>query len=206
MEFLSQFFAEFIKSEIFQYVVLPVVIVLARITDVSMATLRIILITKGLKKIAPLVAFCEVFIWVIVARQILSEHPNFVQLLAYCVGYTLGTYIGILIDNKLSLGKVIVRIITGKDCMELQQAIWDNKFGLTTVDAHGKDGELKLLFIVINRIDMDNLLGLIKKHNPHAFFTIENVQSANAGFFAKGGDEMSLSRFGKALVPWKTER
>ena len=206
MEALQIFMSEVYEGQMFQYVVLPALIVLARISDVSLSTLRIILITKGLKKVAPIVAFFEVFIWVLVARQILSVSPNFAQLMAYCIGYTLGTYIGIIMDNQLSLGKVIVRVILSKDCVNLQQALWGNKYGLTIVDAHGRDGELKLLFIVINRIELDQLLGLIKEHNPTAFFTVENVQSANAGFFSKGSDEMTWSRFGRALVPGRSDR
>ena len=206
MEVFVQFMKELSQGSIFQYLIIPLLIVLARVTDVSLSTLRIILITKGLKKIAPIVAFGEVFVWVLVARKVLTDTPNYAQLLGYCFGYALGTYIGIMMDNKLSLGKVIVRVIVSKNCVDLEKALWSNSFGLTTVDAHGRDGEIKILFIVINRIDMDKVLNLVKEHNPTAFFTIENVQSANAGFFSKGGDEITLSRFSRALVPWRSER
>jgi len=195
-----------VLSILTQYLFIPALIIIARICDVSFATLRIILITKGLKKIAPIVAFAEIFIWITVARNILSESAGWEKILAYCLGYTLGTFTGILLENKLSLGKAIVRIFVHTDNEKVVADLRNHQFGVSTVDAEGKDGPIKILFIVVNRTDIPRVMEIIQENNPNAFFTIENVQVANAGYFNANSDSDVYSRFGRALLPWRQGR
>jgi len=186
-----------------QYFLIPVLIICARIFEVSFATLRIILITKGLKKVAPIVAFIEVFIWITVARNILTEGAGWEKILAYCLGYTFGTFAGIILENKLSLGKAIVRVFVSTDSEHVVSDLRSHQFGLSAVDAVGKDGPIKILFIVVNRTDIPKVMEVIHKNNPHAFFTIESVQIANAGYFSANSDSDIYTRFGRALLPWR---
>jgi len=186
------------------YVLIPLLIIMCRVTEVSFATLRIILITKGLKKIAPVVAFIEVFIWIMVARNILTENTPWVKILAYCLGYALGTFAGIIVESKLSIGKAIVRVFVPVESEHIVAELRNNKFGVSAVDAEGKDGKIKVLFIVVNRTELPGVIKIIHTSNPHAFFTIESVQVANAGYFSANSDSDIYTRFGKALLPWKS--
>jgi len=200
------------ESFIYLYFVFPLLIVLARIADVSLGTLRIILVSKGLKSLAPIIGFFEVFIWILVAKQIIIDVPKIDDLasllayIAYALGYALGTYVGIALDKKLSLGKVLVRVILSKDSYVLEKNLRSNKFGVTSVDAQGKDGDVKILFIVINRTELDEAIAMIQSHNPGAFFTIENVQTVNAGFFSKYGDKDLTTRFSRMFLPGRKSK
>jgi len=185
------------------WVFIPLLIIMCRMAEVSFATLRIILITKGLKKIAPIIAFIEVFIWIMVARNILTEHTPWIRILAYCLGYALGTFAGIIVENKLSIGKAIVRVFVPIECEHIVTELRNNKFGVSAVDAEGKDGQIKILFIVVNRTELPAVIKIIRATNPHAFFTIESVQVANAGYFSANSDSDIYTRFGRALLPWK---
>jgi len=186
------------------YVLIPLLIIMCRVAEVSFATLRIILITKGLKKIAPVVAFIEVFIWIMVARNILTEDTPWIKILAYCLGYALGTFAGIIVESKLSIGKAIVRVFVPVESEGIVAELRNNKFGVSAVDAEGKDGQIKVLFIVVNRTELPGVIKIIHSNHPHAFFTIESVQVANAGYFSANSDSDIYSRFGKALLPWKS--
>jgi len=186
-----------------QYLFFPLLIIIARICDVSFATLRIILITKGLKKIAPVIAFVEVFIWIMVARNILTDDAGWEKIFAYCLGYALGTYTGIILDNKLSIGKAIVRVFVHTENEQVITDLRNHQFGVSAVDGEGKDGPIKIIFVVVNRTDIPLVMEIIKKNNPQAFFTIESVQVANAGYFNANSDSDIYTRFGKALIPWR---
>ena len=188
---------------LYQYLIFPLFIVLARITDVSLATLRIILISKGFKKIAPFISFFEVLIWILVAKQIITESSSPIALIAYSLGYALGTYVGFMLEAKLSLGNVLVRVITPVDNKHLEQVLRENDYGLTTFDAMGKDGLVKVLFIVTKRTDLKFLVGLIRKNHPNAFYTIENVQHVNAGYFSEFIEEDPISKFSRKFLPGK---
>ena len=190
---------------LFPFIILPILIIMARITDVTFGTLRIILLSKGFKALAPVIGFFESFIWILVARQIITDLAagnTYLNYVAYALGYALGTYVGITIESKLSLGKVIVRAFISKECTKLENVLRDNKFGLTTVDATGRDGLVKLLYIVLNRKELDKCVEIIRDNNPNAFFTVENIQSVNAGYFS----EYQGNKFGRSLLPAKLNK
>ena len=175
----------FFNSEVFTWVVLPVLIFLARICDVSLDTLRMIFISKGLKNLAPLLGFFEVIIWLLAIGQIMQHLDNIVCYLAYGCGFALGNYLGMYLDEKLLIGDVIIRVITRSDASELISELRTQNFGLTVVDAEGSQQKVKLIFSVIKRENIQHFVSVINQYNPRAFYTIEDVKSVNEGVFKR---------------------
>lgn len=174
---------------------IPFLIFLARICDVSLGTIRIILIGKGLKKIAPILGFIESFIWVIAVSQIMLNLNNFYYYIAYSLGYATGTYVGIILEEKLSLGYVIIRIITYRDATELVNHLRSSRQPATVLDAEGEQGPVKLIFIVLKRSNSRYLIESIKKFNPNAFYTIEDVKFVSGGVFPSQTNPMFSGRY-----------
>jgi uncharacterized protein YebE (UPF0316 family) len=168
-----------IEPTIVNWVLLPLFIFFARIIDVSLGTIRIILISKGIRGVAAMLGFVEVFVWIIAIGQIMQNLNNFVNYFGYAAGFASGTYIGIFIENKLSIGKVVVRIITPKDATELLEFLIIHDYHLTSMDAEGRLGDVKIIFLVLKRKEVPFLISLINKYNPRAFYTIEDVRFAN---------------------------
>ena len=108
-----------IPPDIFSFVILPVMIFFARICDVTMGTIRVIFISKGIRYLAPVIGFFEVIIWLLAIGQVMNNLTNVVSYIAYGAGFASGTYIGMYIEEKISLGLTSVRIITKGDTMEL---------------------------------------------------------------------------------------
>lgn len=168
-------------KEIFGYVIMPLFIILARVTDVSLGTLRIILIAKGYRKIAPFLGFFESFIWILAVSQIMRNLDNIYYFAMYATGFGLGTYIGMFIENKLSLGEVIVRVITRYDASELVSRLINDNYNLTTIDADGQFGKVKIIFMVLKREYLQEALDIIRSYNPNAFYTVEDVKLVREG-------------------------
>jgi uncharacterized protein YebE (UPF0316 family) len=171
------------NSEVFALIVVPILIFLARVSDVSFGTIRIILISRGMKYVAPIFGFLEITIWLFAISQIMQHLNSISYYLAYAFGYTTGTYVGILIEEKMAIGRVIIRIITKKDATELLERLRSTGYGVTSFDGHGATGVVKLIYVTIERKDVDEILEIIKKFNPKAFFSIEGVRLANEGVF-----------------------
>lgn len=209
MDIIVNYLTSNYDTFLFPLVIFPILIVLGRIADVAMGTLRIVLVSKGYRKLAPIVSFIESFIWIVVAANILSNMDsgnffsweNLMQCLAYALGYALGTIVGMKIETKLSLGQVLVRAIVPQEADALVFALRENKFGLTAVDASGKDGKVKVLFIVINRIELPSVLKIINTVNPSTFFTVESVQTVNKGYFPELNHQDPISKFSRAFKP-----
>jgi len=158
------------------WILFPILIVLARICDVSLGTVRIILVGKGYKNIAPVIAFFEVLIWIIVVSRILQNLDKIQFYFAFALGFALGTFIGMKIENRLSLGQLIIRIISNQDYTHLIETLTQNNFNFTTIDANGKFGPVKIIFTVIKRHSLNKAVKIIESSENAAFYTIEDVR------------------------------
>ncbi|MFY9396942.1 MAG: DUF2179 domain-containing protein, partial [Desulfomonilia bacterium] len=119
----------------------------------------------------------EVLIWLIVIRQImLSNGNNIACILAYAAGFASGTFVGMYLENILSFGRVVIRVITRQEAGDLVEYLRSAGYGLTCVDASGSTGPVKVVFSVVERKDIPKIVEIIKRFNPQAFYTIEDVR------------------------------
>ncbi|MFH1101062.1 MAG: DUF2179 domain-containing protein [Methanobacteriota archaeon] len=173
----------FYQSDLFKWIILPLLIFSARLIDVSLGTLRIIFLSRGLKYLAPIIGFIEVNIWLLAIGQIMINLNNIVCSIAYAGGFATGTFIGMLIEEKLSIGTVILRVITKHDNTKLVGCLRENGYGVTTVDAEGVKGPVKIIFAVIRREDLKTVVQQVKQIHPHAFYSVEDVRSVGEAMF-----------------------
>jgi len=177
---------DFFESWQFTYILVPILIAIAKIIDVSLGTLRIILISKGAKKLAPLLGFVEVLIWIVSIGQVMKNLTNPVNYIAYALGFAMGNYVGILIEQKLALGSVLIRVITRRDASELITYLQSNDFGVTVIPAEGSLGPVHLIFTVIKRSNLNKVVEIIKKFNPKAFYSIEDIRYVSTNYSTLG--------------------
>jgi uncharacterized protein YebE (UPF0316 family) len=176
------------------WVVLPLIIFLSRIGDVSLGTLRHVFISKGYRRLVPFLGFFEVLIWIIVVAQVMKNLNNVACYLAFAGGFATGTYVGLRIEERLALGLQVIRIITNQNCEELVQALKKENYGITVVDAHGAMGPVKLLFTIIKRKNVQSVVSIIHQYNPTAFYSVEDIKDTSQGVF-KPAPTDSFSNF-----------
>ena len=170
-----------LSAEFYAWVVIPLLIFVARIADVSIGTVRLIFVSRGLKYLAPVVGFFEVLIWLMAIGQIMKNLSNPGCFIAYSAGFAMGNFVGMCIAEKLSLGIVIVRVITVKGGSELVRQLRSANYGVTSVDGHGSEGDVNIVFTIVPRSEVKSVVALIKAFNPKAFYTVEEV-----GYVEKG--------------------
>jgi uncharacterized protein YebE (UPF0316 family) len=176
-------------SPIFSLGILPLLICCSRIIDVSLGTMRIIFLSKGYRVLAPVMGFFEVLIWIIVISQVMQNLTNIINYVAYALGFALGSYVGLAIERRLSLGMVVVRVITAKDAGDLITFMRKEGYGVTVVNGEGSSGRVKIIFTVIKRTAIDTVVGHIKRFSPRAFYTVEDIQSVTEGVFPDSGSQ-----------------
>ncbi|MGA2917228.1 DUF2179 domain-containing protein [Methanoregula sp.] len=173
-----------ISPEIYSWFILPLLIFLARIGDVSMETIRVIYISRGIKYLAPIIAFFEIIIWLLAMEVVMSDLSNIANFFAFAFGFATGTYVGLVIEERLSIGMVIMRIVTTEESNEeIAQFLESEHFGVTSLDAKGSRGSVKMILSLVNRADVPRITGHIQTTNPTAFFSIEDVRYVNQGVF-----------------------
>lgn len=174
----------------FNWVVLPLLIFFARTCDVTLGTLRNIFLSKNIKYIVPLLGFFEVLIWLLAISQIMKNLHNVACYLGWAFGYSMGIFVGIKIEERLALGLQVIRVITNQDCKDLIDSFRDEKMGVTIIDGQGAQGPVKILFTIIKRKDKAYAIQLINRHNPNAFYSVEDIRNVNQGVF-RGGSSVS---------------
>jgi uncharacterized protein YebE (UPF0316 family) len=151
----------------------------ARVCDVSLGTIRIIFISKGIKYLAPLIGFFEILIWLLAIGQIMQNLTNVYYYLFYAGGFATGNLIGIMLDEKLSIGTVSIRIITRRNADNLIEALRKKHIRITLVDAEGANGPVKILFSIVKRQNVQKVIRTVKKYNPNAFYSIEDIRQVS---------------------------
>jgi len=192
----------FFDSGLFTYLIMPLLIFLARICDQSIGTMRIIFVSKGKKNIAPILGFFEVLIWIVAISKIMQNLDNYVNYIAYAAGFATGNLVGMIIEEKMAMGIQMIRVFANERGQELVQSLNNNGYGATFVEAHGARDKVHLIYTIVHRNELGNVIGLINAFNPRAFYTIEDVKAANEGIFTTQ-KQNALSNFSNILRNWR---
>jgi len=176
---------------------LPVIIFFGRIVDVSLGTLRIIFVSKGEKYKAPFIGFFEVLIWIVVISEIFSRANTMLSYVSYAAGYATGNFVGIMIEQRIAFGVLLIRIFTRKGGAGMVAALNSNGYGATSIAGQGSQVQIDIVETVIERKAMKNVEVLVNEYDPEAFFVVEDVRSKQKGIFPKSESFLRRWRLGK---------
>ncbi|PZX59620.1 uncharacterized protein YebE (UPF0316 family) [Algoriphagus ratkowskyi] len=165
-----------ISEQLFDYLIMPLLIFCARVGDVSINTLRIMFMMNGKKNIAPVLGFFEALIWLLAIGQIFQNIDNPLSYVAYASGFGMGTYVGMFFEEKLAFGRVLVRVITPQPLPDLIEYMKERDFRFTNVGGEGRFGKVNLLFTVMKRDSLTEFVAKVKSIDEKAFYTIESVK------------------------------
>jgi uncharacterized protein YebE (UPF0316 family) len=192
----------FFHSTLFSYVMMPVLIFLARICDVSIGTLRIIFVSKGKRNIAPVLGFFEVLIWITAISKIMENLDHYINFVAYAAGFATGNLVGMIIEEKLAMGIMMIRVFAHDRGTELVQSLNLQGFGATVIEAQGAREKIHLIYTIVKRNELATALEVITRQNPKAFYTIEDIKAVNEGIFTPSKPN-SLFPFSNVLRQWR---
>lgn len=163
---------------LFDYLVLPLLIFLARICDVTIGTLRIVMISKGQKNLAPVLGFFEVLIWLIAIGRIMQNLDNWVCYIFYAGGFATGNYIGMLLEERLAVGISQIQVITGEDASGLITALKEAGYGITTYLAEGGSSgrKVNIIYSVVKRSELEKVAAIVRSCQPEAFYVYADVR------------------------------
>jgi len=163
---------------------MPIVIFLARILDVSIGTIRVILVISGARYLAAVLGFFEVVIWVLAVGSVVHNLDSPPILFGYAAGFATGTLIGMTIEDKIALGWRVVRVIAPESKGLLAPALREAGFRVTVVEGSGRDGPVDIAFSVIRRRELPKFYKVVGQVTPKAFVAVERADRPNHGLLA----------------------
>jgi uncharacterized protein YebE (UPF0316 family) len=162
---------------------LPLMIFLAEVCVVTLSTLRIIFIARGRKVLAPLIGFFEIVVWLFAIGQVMKNLGDPSCYFAFAAGFTLGNFLGILVEGRLALGTLVVRVITPRDATGLVDGLREAGYGVTCQEGRGAAGPVRVILTVVPRKQLPDVTAIIRAFDSEAFYAVEDVQAAARGVF-----------------------
>lgn len=160
-------------------------IFISRLVDVSMSTMRTLMVMQGRKLQAAMIGFFEIIIYITALGKVVSSLDNPINLLVYAFGFACGTYLGITLEGKIALGNLSAQVILKtNDNFELIESLRENGFGVTVLVGQGKEGKRDILSIAMNRKDLTTLKDLVYGFDEKAFITVNSINPVGGGYFA----------------------
>lgn len=160
----------------------PLAVFLLRVTDVSMATLRMLLIIRGRRFLAPLIGFFEILIWV-TAIGIVVQHLNSpLHVVGYAAGFASGSFLGLMLEERLALGLATIRTMVRSGGPELSAELREAGFGVTEMVGRGKEGAVEVLYSVLPRRRVAEALKIINAGAPDSFVVVDEPRGVHRGW------------------------
>jgi uncharacterized protein YebE (UPF0316 family) len=160
----------------------PLLIFFMRIGDVSLATVRMLMIMRNAKLWAPVIGFFEVLIWILAAGTAIQHLESPWHILGYAGGFAAGNWVGLMLEDRLALGIASVQVFTRSHGRELAEAMRVFGLGVTQLSGQGKDGPVEMVYSVVKRKDMPTVMGLVKDLAPNAFISVEAPTAIQHGW------------------------
>ena len=160
---------------------MPWVILFAEAVVVTLSTLRTIFISQGKRLLAPILGFFEVSIWLFAIGEVMKNLTDWRCSLAFAAGFTTGNFLGILIEQTLAMGSVMVQTITPRDPARLVQALRTAGYGVTRLAGEGSTGSVHLILSVVPRRELSAVKAILHRFDPELFFCIDSLNSTTAG-------------------------
>jgi uncharacterized protein YebE (UPF0316 family) len=154
-------------------------IMAARMTDVTLGTLRTKQVAMGRRMLACTLGFFEVLIWVAAVSTVVANLTNPLFALAYALGHSGGVFIGLTIDRKLALGNQVIRVFTRLG-PEMAAALRAEGWRVTEFTGRGRDGPVLLLYCEVPRRQVTRLARRARELDPRCFYIVEDVNTVSA--------------------------
>jgi len=157
-----------------------------RLCDVSIGTVRLILLTRGKKYYAALLGFFEVMIFILAIGQVIQNDLSMWNVLAYCAGFAAGNIVGATLEERIALGFSCVRVFTRDRGTELSAALRQADFGVTQMLGRGREGRVYVVETAVRRRDVPYVHRIATQMDGNAFVMVDQCRSVFQGHMRKG--------------------
>ncbi|MGI6359078.1 MAG: DUF2179 domain-containing protein [Bacillota bacterium] len=159
----------------------------AKIIEVSLMTMRVMLISRGEKLLGAVIGFVEVSIWLLVASRVIQDiQSDPLKMVVYALGFSCGIYAGTIVESKLAIGLSSVRVIVDSASSDLiAGSLREDGFGVTSFVGAGKESSKTMLLVLVKRKRIRAAIDKINRYAPDAVIAVDDTKAVQGGFLKK---------------------
>ena len=154
-----------------------------RVIELSLDTIRVLMVMRGRKGPAWLLGFFQATIFVFAIGYVLSGLDNPINMLGYAAGFATGTVVGMYIEERLAIGHIQMSIVSPRRGSAIAEKMRAERFAVTEIPAKGKDGMVTMLSCSVLRRNVDKVRQIVNQADSTAFITAEEVRPVRRGFW-----------------------
>lgn len=153
-----------------------------RVVNYSISTIRLVFIARSQRALAAALAFLEALIFAVTMASVVTDLSNLSNLLAYCLGAAVGSYVGMLLEARFVTSYRVVNVVAKERGKIIAEELRNAGYGVTLTHGEGRDGTVTMLRSIINNKDTSNVMEIVQRINPDAFVQMEQAQSIRRGW------------------------
>lgn len=154
-----------------------------RVGDMTLDTIRVLFVVRGKKLLVWILGFFQSLIFVVAISSVLSELDNILNVIGYATGFATGNLVGMLIEQRLAIGHVLVNIISSNRGAFIAEKLRTSGYAVTEIAGRGKNGTVFELHASVLRKDVSHVETIVLEADPQAFVTAEDVRPVRRGFW-----------------------
>lgn len=153
-----------------------------RILNTGIGTVRLVIVTRQKRVLAAALAFFEALLFAITISSVATDLNNIMNLLAYCGGFSVGNYVGMVIERRFITSFMTVNVVCSDRGHEVAKALREHGFGVTETLGEGKDGTVTLLRSVVVNREVPKMVDIIRGTHSEAFVAVEEARAVHRGW------------------------
>jgi len=162
------------------------VILVSRIASITLSTIRMLVVVQGRRFLGAILGFVEVVLFVVVLGAVMDDLDDPFKVVVYALGFSLGTYLGSLLNDKLAIGIVTVHIFPSQfPAMRLATRLREAGYGVTTIKGEGRDGERSVLLVTTERRRLHSLYRIVDSEEEECFLSVVETEAVHGGILAE---------------------
>lgn len=164
---------------------LALIIFILRVFNNALGTVRLIVMARQQRGLTAVLGFFEALTFAVTIAMVAADLSDLLNLFAYCIGFAAGSWVGMAIEARFIVSYVIVHIITRLVGPDVAKALRDAGFGVTEIDAQGREGQVAMLHVVTQRREVARVRQIAETADPSAFISIEEARSVARGWLRR---------------------
>lgn len=154
-----------------------------RVIGIAISTLATILTVQGRKLLAVLSGSLSTLIYVVAIAQVVTNLRNIPNLAAYVVGFGVGTWVGMIIEEWMALGYSEVRVISSSRGEPIAAALRRAGFGVTQIYGHGREGSVGIVDVFVPRKSVQTVIQTVEEVDPQAIITVSEARVVRRAYW-----------------------
>ena len=154
-----------------------------RVMDMTLDTLRVLVVMRGRKGIAWVLGFFQALIFVLAISSVLKNLDNPLNIIGYAAGFATGNVVGRLIEERMAIGFMQFTIISSTRGAVVANQLRQSGFAVTEIPARGQNGMVTMLQTNVKRKDISNIETIVLEADPDAFVTLDETRPVRRGYW-----------------------